>query len=100
MVLPWPDSLAVYIAALIHGKDERGRMMRRNIMRYTLLSYVITLRRISFRVRKRFPTMDHVIDAGLVRAIFNAVNITKIFEIMEASLSNYQIYLHSCVVNR
>ncbi len=40
--------------------------MRRNIMRYTLLSYVITLRRISFRVRKRFPTMDHVIDAGLV----------------------------------
>jgi hypothetical protein len=41
-------------------------MMRRNIMRYTLLSYVITLRRISFRVRKRFPTMDHVIDAGLV----------------------------------
>ena len=67
MVLPWPDSLAIYIAGFLHGKDERGRMMRRNIMRYTLLSYVITLRRISFRVRKRFPTMDHVIDAGLVR---------------------------------
>jgi hypothetical protein len=67
LVLPWPDSLAIFIAGLLHGKDERGRMMRRNIMRYTLLSYVITLRRISFRVRKRFPTMDHVIDAGLVR---------------------------------
>ncbi len=41
--------------------------MRRNVMRYTLLSYVIVLRRISLRVRKRFPTLDHLVDAGLMR---------------------------------
>ena len=29
-------------------------------------SYVIVLRRISLRVRKRFPTMDHMIEAGLL----------------------------------
>ncbi|QQP39662.1 Uncharacterized protein FKW44_020614 [Caligus rogercresseyi] len=66
-LLPWPDSLAIYIVSMLQGLDERSRMMRRNIMRYTLLSYVITLRRISFRVRKRFPTMQHVVDAGLMR---------------------------------
>ena len=48
-LLPWPDSLAIFIAGLINGIDERGRLMRRNIMRYVLLSYVITLRRVSFR---------------------------------------------------
>ena len=74
-LLPWPDSLAIYIGeeifkkfvknlfyrrnniyilfpfivGLIHGLDERGRLMRRNIMRYVLLSYVITLRRVSRR---------------------------------------------------
>ena len=59
-LLPWPDSLAIFIVGLLHGLDERGRLMRRNIMRYILLAYVITLRRVSFRVRKRFPTIDHV----------------------------------------
>ena len=48
-LLPWPDSLAIYIVGLLHGLDERGRLMRRNIMRYVLLAYVITLRRVSFR---------------------------------------------------
>lgn len=67
-LLPWPDSLAIFIVGLLHGLDERGRLMRRNIMRYVMLAYVITLRRVSFRVRKRFPTIDHVIEAGLMRS--------------------------------
>jgi len=67
-LLPWPDSLAIYIAGLLHGEDEKGRLMRRNIMRYFQLAYVITLRRVSLRVNKRFPTMEHVIAAGLMRS--------------------------------
>ncbi len=66
-LLPWPDSLAIFIVGLLRGRDERARLMRRNVMRYTLLSYVIVLRRISLRVRKRFPTLDHLVDAGLMR---------------------------------
>ena len=50
-LLPWPDSLALYISGLLHGKDEQGRLMRRNIMRYILLSYVIALRRVSLRYK-------------------------------------------------
>lgn len=38
--------------------------MRRNIVRYAVLSYVITLQRVSLRVKKRFPTWQHVVDSG------------------------------------
>ncbi len=33
-MLPWPDSLALFVVGLLRGQDERGRLMRRNIMRY------------------------------------------------------------------
>jgi hypothetical protein len=48
-LLPWPDSLAIFIVGLLRGGDERARLMRRNIMRYTLLAYVIAIRRVSIR---------------------------------------------------
>jgi len=35
-LLPWPDSLAIFIVGLLRGHDERPKMMRRNIMRYVL----------------------------------------------------------------
>nr|CAD7438354.1 unnamed protein product [Timema bartmani]CAD7451946.1 unnamed protein product [Timema tahoe] len=63
-LLPWPDSLALFVSAAIPGSEERGRLMRRNIVRYAMLSYVITLQKVSFRVKKRFPTWQHVVDAG------------------------------------
>ncbi|KAJ9585889.1 hypothetical protein L9F63_020452, partial [Diploptera punctata] len=47
-------------------QDERGRLMRRNIVRYAMLSYVITLQNVSFRVKKRFPTWQHMVDAGIL----------------------------------
>lgn len=52
--------------------------MRRNIMRYMVLAYVITLQRISLRVKRRFPTTQHLVDAGLMHEseskIFDALN--------------------------
>ncbi|GFG32645.1 hypothetical protein Cfor_04750, partial [Coptotermes formosanus] len=62
-LLPWPDSLALFVSAAIPGVDERGRLMRRNIVRYAMLSYVITLQKVSLRVKKRFPTWQHMVDA-------------------------------------
>ncbi|KAF4525215.1 hypothetical protein B566_EDAN014356 [Ephemera danica] len=43
--------------------EERGRLMRRNIVRYAMLSYVITLQHVSLRVKRRFPTWQHMVDA-------------------------------------
>ncbi|XP_069685769.1 bestrophin-4 [Periplaneta americana] len=77
-LLPWPDSLALFVSAAIPGVDERGRLMRRNIVRYAMLSYVITLQKVSFRVKKRFPTWQHMVDAGLMME-----SEKKIFEMMD-----------------
>ncbi|XP_049864674.1 bestrophin-4 [Schistocerca gregaria] len=85
-LLPWPDSLALFVSAAIPGVDERGRLMRRNIVRYAVLSYVITLQRVSFRVKKRFPTWQHMVDAGLMMD-----SEKKIFEMMDekSDMSKY-----------
>ncbi|XP_042149284.1 bestrophin-4 [Ixodes scapularis] len=64
--IPWPDSLAFFVSTFLQGQDDRGRLMRRTIMRYANLSSVITLRCISPPVKKRFPTLDHLVDAGLL----------------------------------
>lgn len=53
-------SLALYVG----GNDEYGRMLRRTLMRYLNLSLVLVLRSISSAVKRRFPTMDHLVEAG------------------------------------
>jgi len=66
-LLPWPDTLAIYTMGFLIGKEERQRLMRRNIVRYSLLSYCMCMRTVSFRVKKRFPDLQHLVDAGLMR---------------------------------
>ncbi|XP_022921131.2 bestrophin-2 [Onthophagus taurus] len=77
-LLPWPDTLALFVNAGIPGMDEKQRLMRRNIVRYAVLAYVITLQRVSLRVKKRFPSWQHVVDSGLMLE-----SERKIFELMD-----------------
>ncbi|XP_077302048.1 bestrophin 2 isoform X2 [Arctopsyche grandis] len=65
-LLPWPDNLALYVSAAIPGTDETARLMRRNIVRYSILAFVVTLQRVSLRVKKRFPTLQHIVDSGIM----------------------------------
>ncbi|XP_063236462.1 uncharacterized protein LOC134538846 isoform X2 [Bacillus rossius redtenbacheri] len=65
--MPWPDNLAMFVSTLVHGQDERGRLMRRTILRYVNLCFVLTLRMMSPRVKKRFPTMEHLVEAGFLQ---------------------------------
>lgn len=64
--IPWPDSIAVFVSATIHGQDERGRLMRRSILRYVCLCLTMVLTMISPRVKKRFPALQNFVDAGLL----------------------------------
>lgn len=43
------------------------RTMRRNFIRYLCLTQVLVLRDISITVRKRFPNMDSLIEAGYLQ---------------------------------
>lgn len=51
--------------------------MRRTILRYVNLSFVLTLTMITPRAKKRFPTLDHIVEAG-----FMTGNEKKVFSAM------------------
>uniref|UniRef100_H3ANC2 Bestrophin homolog n=1 Tax=Latimeria chalumnae TaxID=7897 RepID=H3ANC2_LATCH len=64
--IPMPDRLMCVLSGNVHGADERGRLLRRTLMRYASLSSLLILRSVSTAVFKRFPTMDHVVEAGFM----------------------------------
>ncbi|KAF1480522.1 Bestrophin-4, partial [Megadyptes antipodes antipodes] len=84
--IPLPDQLMCVISSNVHGKDERGRILRRTLIRYANLSAVLILRSISTRVLKRFPTMDHVVEAG-----FMTQDEHKKFESLHSDFNKYWI---------
>nr|XP_033783797.1 bestrophin-1 isoform X2 [Geotrypetes seraphini] len=64
--VPWPDRLMCLISSNVHGSDEYGCILRRTLMRYVNLSGVLILRSVSTAVFKRFPTIQHLVTAGLM----------------------------------
>ncbi|XP_021107492.1 LOW QUALITY PROTEIN: bestrophin-1 [Heterocephalus glaber] len=64
--LPWPDRLMNQVSAFVEGRDELGRLLRRTFMRYSILDYVIILRSVSAAIYKRFPSLQHLLQAGFM----------------------------------
>ncbi|XP_068178245.1 bestrophin-2 [Antennarius striatus] len=64
--IPLPDTLMCILSGGLQGSDERGRLLRRTMMRYASLSALLILRSVSTAVFKRFPTVDHVVEAGFM----------------------------------
>jgi len=83
LAIPWPDKLFHSIACYIPGFDEESRMLRRSLMRWMNLALILVLRSISSAVKQRFPTLDHVVEAG-----FMTVNEKKLFEAVPANEFN------------
>lgn len=66
LAIPWPDKTCMLISTYIHGSDERGQMIRRTLARYLNLMSALTFQAVSPAVKKRFPTLDHLEEAGLM----------------------------------
>ena len=54
------------MACFVGGFDEESRILRRSLMRYMNLAFILVLRSISSAVKQRFPTLEHVVEAGKV----------------------------------
>ena len=74
LAIPWPDKLFHSIACYVEGFDDDSRMLRRSLMRWMNLALILVLRSISSAVKQRFPTLDHVVEAGEVEAKFKIYN--------------------------
>ncbi|KAK0403886.1 hypothetical protein QR680_017178 [Steinernema hermaphroditum] len=66
MAIPWPDRVAMQISAYVQGTDERGRIIRRSMARYLVLISVLTFQNTSTVIKRRFPTIDHLVESGLM----------------------------------
>ncbi|XP_017864067.1 PREDICTED: bestrophin-4 [Drosophila arizonae] len=82
--IPWPDSIATLISCSVHGFDDRARAMRRTIMRYVCLCQTIVFTMISPSVKKRFPSYNQIIEAGLLQE-----NEKQIIETLDLAFPHY-----------
>lgn len=83
--VPWPDRLAALVGGHVRGADEPSRLTRRTLMRYANLSGVLIYRSVSTAVYKRFPTMEHLVQAG--REPNNFLFIKLCFKVLKKVLS-------------
>jgi len=65
-MVPWPDDVMVWTNAFFFKNDPITREKRRTIARYLILTETLVLRNVSTRIRKRFPTVESLIKAGLI----------------------------------
>ncbi|KAK0399356.1 hypothetical protein QR680_003004 [Steinernema hermaphroditum] len=60
------DNLALIVSTVIPGTGNDMRLVRRNIVRYAVLSQALVFRDISLQVRKRFPDIQTIVESGLM----------------------------------
>ena len=89
--LPWPDEVATLLKAGVtkekeEDKEGENQRIRRTVVRYLMLSYVLCLRRISSRVRREFSSMGSLVASGLLRED----------EVMFLLYDIFQYKIHTC----
>ena len=69
-MLPWPDTIAMLLKGLVIGETEEEKeeamMVRKTVVRYCILGYILCIRRISTRLLKRFPSTDDLLKLGVL----------------------------------
>ncbi|CAL4105190.1 unnamed protein product [Meganyctiphanes norvegica] len=64
--IPFTDPVCLSVITLLNGQDDRSREMRRQIARYVNLAVTMLFFQISPSAKVRFPTKQHIVDAGLM----------------------------------
>ncbi|EYC29440.1 hypothetical protein Y032_0006g2976 [Ancylostoma ceylanicum] len=64
----WIENCALSLNAVLKSdtNDAEARLMRRSIVRYLILSQILTFRDISMRVRRRFPDLSTIVSSGFM----------------------------------
>lgn len=62
----WPDKFLSFLAANMKGNDVQTRVIRRTLARYCTLVSVLVWKEVSLKIKKRFPTDEHVVKSGLM----------------------------------
>lgn len=62
--IPWPDELALTLAAYTHGNSDHIRKQMGNLVRYANLSFILWSQNNSSQGRARYPTDYHLIAEG------------------------------------
>ncbi|GMR58586.1 hypothetical protein PMAYCL1PPCAC_28781 [Pristionchus mayeri] len=60
------DNPCLMVAEYVRGHSEMGRQFRRTIIRYCALGQIMIFRDISLRCRRRFPTLDSIVQQGFM----------------------------------
>ncbi|CAH8669187.1 unnamed protein product [Schistosoma rodhaini] len=66
MTIPWVLKFAISISGHLSGNSERARLMRRTCFRYMMSSLVMTSTRLNLIAKKRFPTPEFFVAAGIL----------------------------------
>ncbi|KAI6176012.1 Bestrophin-like protein [Aphelenchoides bicaudatus] len=60
------DNLALAVSTAVRGTDVETRLLKRNVVRYSVLSQALVFRDISLPCRERWPDVEAFIDCGLM----------------------------------
>ncbi|CAH8868545.1 unnamed protein product [Trichobilharzia szidati] len=77
MTIPWVLKFAISITGHLPGDSDRPRMMRRTCFRYMMGSLIMTCTRLNLIAKKRFPTPEFFVTAG----IFTEDEVTMIMNV-------------------
>ncbi|ESN90644.1 hypothetical protein HELRODRAFT_70757 [Helobdella robusta] len=89
--LPHPTRLAIYVTSHIRGTDDRTRLVRRTIMRYACLGYVLTMVTVCGPAKKRFPTYKHMIKAG-IHSLISGFMLSSEGKILDNLITHFNKY--------
>ncbi|GMR45842.1 hypothetical protein PMAYCL1PPCAC_16037, partial [Pristionchus mayeri] len=78
------ENAAITVGMLVRGKLKNDTISRRAIVRYLCLSQVLVLRDISIKVRRRFPNLESIVQAGFLEE-----DEKEMYEQVECSTNKY-----------